>query len=354
MTSAGELRRRSLETLTRPSYSLASKDMVLLNDNSNLFGANPAVAEVAEGFDFSRLWAYPSENSDSLRERIASEFDVTPEEVIVGNGSDELLDMAAKAFINPGDTFCSPSPTFGMYKFYARVNLATVREKQLRQDFSMDVDAMLSEQAKLSAVCQPNNPTANLFDRGDVIRVLSESRGIVLLDEAYCDFCGSDMLPEAMAAPLTIDVRTMSKAYGLAGLRAGFAVARKEVIDELRRVRTPFGLNSFTEAVAARALDHGRWVRDMVDAMKAERKYLDGKLKELGFKTYPSDCNFLIARCPESGPELVSSLRRRGVAVRDLGSFPMMQDHIRVTVGPRAMMDRFLSELRAVLGGDAR
>ena len=351
MTSAGELRRRTLETVTRPSYSISGRDMVLLNDNANLFGVNPAVAEVADNFDFSRLWAYPSENSDTLRARIGSEFGVSPEEVIVGNGSDEILDMASKCFIDPGDKFCSPSPTFGMYRFYARVNLATICEKPLRPDFSMDADAMLAERAKLTAVCQPNNPTANLFDRRDVVRVLSESQGVVILDEAYADFCGSNMLADAMASPLAIDIRTFSKAYGLAGLRAGFAIARKDVIDELRRVRTPFGLNSFTEAVAVRAMDHTPWVRETVSRMKVEKAYLEGQLKALGFRTYASECNFLVAKCPVDGPALVIALRGRGVAVRDCNSFPMMGDHIRVTIGPRPMMDRFLAEVETVVEG---
>lgn len=351
MTSAGELRRRALGSVTRPTYSISSRDMVLLNDNANLFGVNPAVAEVAEKFDFSRLWAYPSENSDNLRARIGSEFDVSPEEVIVGNGSDELLDMVSKCFIDPGDRFCSPSPTFGMYRFYARVNLATIGEVPLRPDFSMDVDALLSEKAKLTAVCQPNNPTANLFDKRDVVRVLSESIGVVLLDEAYGDFCGSNMLGDAMAAPLTIDIRTFSKAYGLAGLRAGFAIARKEVVDELRRVRTPFGLNSFTEAVAARALDNKSWVRETVSRMKAERAYLDRQMTALGFSTYASECNFLIAKCPVNGPALVRSLRDKGIAVRDCSSFAMMDDHIRVTIGPRSMMDRFLAGVESAVRG---
>ncbi len=349
MTSAGELRRRTLETVTRPSYSISSQDMVLLNDNANLFGVNPAVAEVADKFDFSRLWAYPSENSDVLRSKIGSEFGVSLEEVIVGNGSDELLDMTSKCFIDPGDKFCSPSPTFGMYRFYARVNLATICEKPLRPDFSMDAEAILAEKAKLTALCQPNNPTANLFDRRDVVRVLSESPGVVVLDEAYADFCGSNMLADAMAAPLTIDIRTFSKAYGLAGLRAGFAIARKEVVDELRRVRTPFGLNSFTEAVAARALDHRSWVRETVSRMKVERAYLDGRLKALGFRTHVSECNFLVAKSPVNGPALVAALRDKGVAVRDCNSFLMMDDYIRVTIGPRPMMDRLLAEVEAIV-----
>ncbi len=354
MTSAGELRRRTLEGLARPSYSVARGDMVLLNDNANLFGANPAVEEVAETFDFSRLWAYPSENSDGLRARLASEFGVTPEEVIVGNGSDELLDMASKCFINPGDKFCSPSPTFSMYRFYARVNLATVVEKPLGPDFSLDAGGILSERAKLTALCQPNNPTANLFDKREVARVLSESAGVVILDEAYADFCGSDMLRDSLSAPCAVDTRTLSKAYGLAGLRAGFAVARKDVIDELRRVRTPFGLNSFTEAVAIRALDNRRWVEDRVAEMKSERAYLDSRLKAMGFRTYPSACNYITAKCPGKGPALVAALRERGVVVRDCSSFPTLEDHIRVTVGPRWMMDRFVAEAEALTRGDAR
>lgn len=352
MTSPGELRRRTLASVTRPSYSISRPDMVLLNDNANLFGANPAVAEVAETFDFSRMWAYPNENSDALRSRIASEFDVSPDEVIVGNGSDELLDMASKCFLDPGDKFCSPAPTFGMYKFYARVNLATICEKLLRSDYTIDADALLSEGAKLTALCQPNNPTANLFDEGSVLRILSESRGAVVLDEAYADFSGTSMVKDVMSSPCAMDIRTFSKAYGLAGTRAGFAIASKEVIDELRRVRTPFGLNSFTEAVAIRALDHGRWVRENVARMKVERSYLDGRMKALGFATRPSECNFIIARCPVKGTPLVSALREKGVAVRDCSAFPLLEDFIRVTIGPRPMMDRFLSAVEPLLRGD--
>ena len=351
MTSPGELRRRTLETLTRQSYSLSRPDMVLLNDNVNLFGTNPAVAEVAERFDFSRLWAYPNENSDALRSRIASEFGVSPDEVVVGNGSDELIDMASKCFLDPGDKFCSPVPTFGMYRFYARVNLATVREILLKPDFSIDADALLAEDAKMTTVCQPNNPTGNLFDRGAVARILSDSSGVVVLDEAYAEFCGSDMRREVMSSSCAMSMRTFSKAYGLAGIRAGFAVARKEVVDEIRRVRTPFGLNSFTEAVAMRALDHGKWVRETVSRMKAERSYLDGRLKALGFRTLPSDCNFLPAKCPVKGPPLVAALRERGVAVRECSMFPLMEDYIRVTVGPRPMMDRLLAELEPIVQG---
>lgn len=352
MTSIGELRRRTLETLARPSYSISSPGMALLNDNANLFGVNPAVLEVAERFDFSRLWAYPSENSDALRERIAYEHGVTPEEVIVGNGSDELLDITTKCFINPDDVFCSPSPTFGMYRFYARVNLARIREKLLRPDYYFDADSVLEEEAKLTAICQPNNPTANLFEKSEVRRVLSESKGIVLVDEAYADFCGSNMLKEVLSCPRGIDVRTFSKAYGLAGLRSGYAIAQKEVIDELRRVRTPFGLNSFTEAVAIKALDNREWVKKQVEEMKREREYLARGMRKLGFIVKPSQCNFLIAKCPVNGTSLVASLRQEGVAVRDCSSFPLLKDFIRVTIGPRPLMDRFLSAASKLIKED--
>ena len=236
----------------------------------------------------------------------------------------------------------------------AQVNLAAVSEKPLGPGFSLDAGPILSEGAKLTAVCQPNNPTANLFDRREVARILSESEGIVILDEAYGDFCGSDMLRDALAAPRTIDTRTFSKAYGLAGLRAGFAIARKEVVDELRRVRTPFGLNSFAEAVATRALDHKRWVQEKVSEMKVERAYLDSRLTALGFQTYPSECNYVTAKCPVRGTPFVAALKSRGVAVRDCSSFATLEDHIRVTVGPRWMMDKMLAEAEAVISGEAR
>ena len=335
----------------RPSYSIHSRDMILLNDNANLFGVNPAVLEVAKSFDFARLWAYPSESSDELRTRLASEHGVTPDEIIVGNGSDEILDITSKSFLNPGEKFCSPTPTFGMYKFYARVNLAEVSEKILRRDFSINPDSILDERAKLNSICQPNNPTANLFDLPAVRRILSEAYGIVLIDEAYSDFCGSNMLRDVLNSEHAMDVRTFSKAFGLAGLRAGYAISRKELIDELRHVRTPFGLNSFTEAVAIRALDSKDWMGDMISEMKAQRTFLEGKLTQLGFKVYPSECNFLLCKVPVDGPALVGALRGEGVAIRDCNAYPLLENHVRITIGPRPMLDTLLEKIEHLIGG---
>lgn len=354
MTSVGELRRKALAGLTRPSYSLSRPDMVLLNDNANLFGTNPAVEEVVDSFDFARLWAYPSENSDTLRSRIASEFSVSPDEVIVGNGSDEILDIASKCFLDPGDAFCEPTPTFSMYKFYARAHMAEVMEKPLRKDFSLDADAVLATRPKLVSICQPNNPTANLFRADDVRRLLELSPGMVIVDEAYSDFCGSNMMKEVMSSPRGIDLRTFSKAYGIAGLRVGFATARKEIIDELRAVRTPFGLNSFSETVATRALDHRDWVEGVVSRMKSEREFLRRRLETLGFSVYPSCCNFLLCKSPVDGPALVSALRGEGVAIRDCNSYPLLENHVRMTVGPRPMTERLLDRLEHLLAGAGR
>lgn len=351
MTSVGELRRRALGTLTRQSYSIPGKDMVLLNDNANLFGVNPAVEQVAQEFDFTRLWAYPSENSDDLRARLSSEFGVDPEEVIVGNGSDELLDITSKCFLDPGDTFCSPAPTFGMYKFYAQLNFGRVCEKILRKDFSLDPEPLLDERAKLCAICQPNNPTANLFDKDAVTRMLHDAYGVTVVDEAYGDFCGSNMISEVMRAEHAIGLRTFSKAYGMAGLRVGFAISRKEVIDELRRVRTPFGVNSFSEAVAIEALDNKAWARDVVSNVKSARTYLKPKLERLGFKVYSSECNFLLCKSPVASTALVGALRGEGVAIRDCNSYPLLENHVRVTMAPQQMLDILLEKLEHLIGG---
>ena len=354
MTTIGELRRKTIEALTRPSYSISGKDIVLLNDNANLFGVNPAVLEMAESFDFARLWAYPSESSDALRERIASEYGVASEEVIAGNGSDEILDISSKCFINPGDVVCSPTPTFSMYKFYGRLHLAKICEKRLAKDFSLDAESLLQENAKIIAICQPNNPTAALFDAKAVRRILREAYGLVLIDEAYADFCGSNMLTDVMEGEHAIDVRTFSKAYGMAGLRVGFAISRKEVVDELRSVRTPFGLNSFAEAAAIKALDNRSWVDEAIAKMKAERSRLAPKLVSLGFKVYPSDCNFLLCKAPVDGPALVSALRGEGVAIRDCNSYPLLESHVRITIGPRPMLEVLLEKLEHLLSERSR
>lgn len=351
MTSVGELRRRTIGELTRPSYSIHSDEMVLLNDNANVFGVNPVVGEVAERYDFSKLWAYPSENSDGLRSSIASAEGVSAEEVIIGNGSDDLLDLASRCFLNPGDVMCSPSPTFGMYKFYATLNLGRVVEKILAKDFSLDPGPIIDERAKLNVICQPNNPTARLFQRSAVRKVLVESDGVVLLDEAYGEFCGSSMLEDSLNSERSIDIRTFSKAYGLAGLRAGYAISRKETIDEMRRVRTPFGVNAFTEAVAMAAIEDRSWVDHVVAEVKSGIAYLGPKLEKLGFKVYPTDCNFLLCRSPVPGPALVNDLRAEGVAIRDCNMFPLLENHVRITLAPRAMLDTLLERLEKLMPG---
>ena len=202
------------------------------------------------------------------------------------------------------------------------------------------------------ALCQPNNPTGNLFDRKGMERILRESTGIVLVDEAYCDFCESDVLREVMACEGGIDIRTFSKAYGLAGLRAGFAMARKEIVDELRRVRTPFGLNSFTETVAIAAMDRRDWVDEKVSEVKNEREYLARKMTALGFTVYPSECNFILCKSPIRSQPLVSALLDKGIAIRDFGAYPMLEDHVRVTIGPRKYMDALLEAVEPLLNGD--
>ena len=351
MTSAGELRRCAIQSVSRPKYPPSKEGLVVLSDNSNLFGVNPAVEEVAKTFNFGSLWAYPTENSDLLRERLSSELGVSGDEVIVTSGSDELLDIVAKAFINPGDKFAVPTPTFSMYKFYAVINTASVVEVPLRDGFSLDSERMIREGAKVSAICQPNNPTGNLFDERAVRRVLTESEGVVLVDEAYADFCGSDMRRAVLESRTGVDVRTFSKAYGLAGLRAGYAVASEEIVDEMRRVRTPFTMNAFTEAVTVAALDQKEWVRDVVRRASREREYLSSRLSNLGFEVYPSECNFVLCRSPLDSAKLVDSLRTRGVAIRDCGMYTQLKDHVRVTVAPREYLDRFLEEVEPLMEG---
>lgn len=352
MTSLSGLRRMAIESVSRPKYPASKEGLIVLSDNSNLFGVNPAAEEVAKTFDFGRLWAYPSENSDALRERLSSEFGVSTDEVVATSGSDELLDIVCKAFINPGETLVVPTPTFSMYKFYGVINTASVVEIPLREGFSLDAERMIQEDAKLTAICQPNNPTGNRFEEQDLRSIMDESRGIVLVDEAYSGFSDSDMLRTVIDSRTGVDVRTFSKAYGLAGLRAGFAVARREIVDEMRRVRTPFSINSFTEAVAVAAMDQKDWMRDVVRSVRREREYLSSRLSRLGFEVYPSECNFVLCRSPLESAPLVEALRARGVAIRDCGMYPMLKDHVRVTVGPRKYLDRFLEEVEPLVGGD--
>jgi histidinol-phosphate aminotransferase len=310
-----------------------------LDANTNLYGPNPAIRKVLEREAAGDFSLYPAPLHDALRNAIATRHALEPSEVLVGAGADELIDVAIRAFVNPGDPVAIAVPTFELYAFCAKVEHAEVIEIPMGQGFRIDVDGMLRARAKVTFVASPNNPTGNAQPVELLERLIRESRGIVVIDEAYAEYGAPHLLGRVREFPNLIVLRTFSKAYGLAGLRVGFAAATGPVVESLLRVKIPFTVGELSERIALEALaneDHVAKSRKMVDV---EKPRLTSRLSRLGLHPFPSDANFLLVRVGERVEDLARHLADRGIAVRVLPKIGCF----RVTVGRAEHNDRLLS-----------
>jgi len=322
-----------------------------LSDNTNLFGVGPAAARALAGLPPSAVTRYPAVFADRLKAALAELHGVAPENVTTGCGSDDVIDSAVRAFCEPGDVLAYPDPTFGMVPLFGRMNGVRPVAVPLGPGYALDADALLAARGRVTYICTPNNPTGTAFDDAAIERVAVGTTGVLLLDEAYAEFAGHDFTRRAAGSERILSLRTLSKAYGLAGLRIGYAVGPARLIAEVEKSRGPYKISGAAEAAAVAVLTEDRdWVANVVATIIENRARLAAALADLGFETLPSAANFLLVRLPAGARALAwnEALRTHGVAARPFSSVPGSGECLRVSVGPWEMMERFLAALAAV------
>ncbi|MEW5887565.1 MAG: histidinol-phosphate transaminase [Pseudomonadota bacterium] len=274
-------------------------------------------------------------------------------EILLGNGSDEIIQFVALALARPGAVLMAPEPSFVMYRMVATFTGMDYVGVPLAQDFSLDLPAMLAaiERRRPAVIflAYPNNPTGNLFDAAAVEAVLRAAPGLVVVDEAYHAFAGASFLPRLDRYPNLLVMRTLSK-LGLAGLRLGFAAAAAEWITHLEKLRLPYNVNSLTQAIAARVLGDAAVLEGQAEAIVAERARLLAALQNLPFVTaFPSAANFILFRIPEA-QRVCERLKERRILIKNLhGSHPRLDNCLRVTVGTPEENRAFLDALHCSL-----
>lgn len=330
-----------------------------LSDNTSLWGPHPAAADALAraGAEVEVLSRYPSVYADGLRGAAARAWGLPEDSVVTGCGSDDLLDSALRAATAGGGGVAFPAPTFSMVETFALMN--GLEPVPVPWDEAMaDPGALLRDGPAAIYLCSPNNPTGVELDP-EWIRALLVARGPdgppVLLDEAYADFGAASLLAEAPALPRLLVLRTLSKAYGLAGLRVGLGVGHMELVAEVEKSRGPYKVSRPAEAAARAALeDGGGWLAEVVGEAVHSRTRLAGALEEREMAPLPSAANFVLVPVRNGAARAVTlALRERGVAVRPFPDLPGIGDAIRVTVAPWPLMEHFLEALDAVLAPDA-
>ena len=330
-----------------------------LSDNTNQWGAHPGALRAVQEAVETNLTRYPDFYSDELRQAAADRWGVGPGNVCTGTGSDHILDSAFRACSVAGGCISYAAPTFIMVEHFARANGHSTRRLTWAQALA-DPQNLLHNDPSLVYVCRPNNPTGYLSPI-EWLHQLLDAAGpngpLVLVDEAYGDFAapGESMVKEAAGRPRLLVVRTLSKAYGLAGLRVGVGIASPEVAIEIEKARGPYMVSSLAEAAAVQVLrDQEGWVDRTVAEAIQNRELLVESLRSRGLSPMPSAANFLMIPVGEGRAlRYAHELRRRGIAIRPFPSMPDIGDGIRVTVGPWPLMERFLAALDEVIATES-
>lgn len=282
---------------------------------------------------------YPDPHQRLLRDTLAQLKGVDPKMVFTGNGSDEVIDLLMRMFCNPGvDNIITLPPTYGMYSVSAGINDVEVREVPLTSVFQPDVEVILSvadEKSKLLFICSPNNPTANLVNREIIIELLNRFEGLVVIDEAYIDFCPSASFTGLINEhPNLFIMQTLSKAWGLAGVRIGIGIGRPDLIQVLDNIKHPYNISVLNAAAAIEALSDSISMIEKVDILLAERVWLTNALRELKsvVKIFDSDANFVLVKIKDAD-QVYRKLIEQKIVVRNRSSVILCEQCLRITVG---------------------
>lgn len=323
-----------------------------LNRNTNRLGPHPATRRLAELAWKIDLSEYPDARATPVRRALAARYGLEPEWFTIGNGSNEVIDLVLKALLNPGDVVAVPSPSYAMYRHYALANATTVVEVPLNETFDLDAHAFLETDAALVVLCTPNNPTGNALSREALEALLgADPKRPVVIDEAYAEFGNQDWLARVREFPNLLVARTLSKAYGLAGLRVGYLAAHPRWSRMIERAWLPYNVNALSQALAQAALSDREFVSDTVTLVSEERPRWSAALAERGFRVWPSQANFLLAQVPQGVDRdaLVQQLADAGVELRVPDAHPRLWASVRVTVGPPEDREALLEALDEVL-----
>ncbi|MDN5347248.1 MAG: histidinol-phosphate aminotransferase [Clostridia bacterium] len=338
---------------------LGIQDVIKMASNENPLGPSPdAVLALREAVE--RVHLYPDGNCYYLKEALAARYGVSAENIIIGNGTDEILKLLAEAYINPGDEIVVADPTFSEYEFAAQV-MAGRAVKVPCQNFRHDLKAMaaaITPRTRLVFVCNPNNPTGTIVSQKEVASFLDKvpPEVIVVFDEAYSEYVTAEDYPDTLAyikegRPNVIVLHTFSKIYGLAGLRVGYGLAAPEIIRAVNRVREPFNVNLLAQVAALAALKDEFHVAKSQEVNARGKEFLYGAFSALGLKFVPTEANFIFVDVGRDSREIFQKLLRKGVIVRtgDIFGYP---NYLRITIGTRRQNERLIQSLKEILAGD--
>lgn len=320
-------------------------DVVKLNTNENPYPPSPRALAALGAIDAESLRRYPQPFADTFRRSAAEVLGVDPEWILVGNGSDDLLTMLFRAVTGTDRAVAYPAPTYVLYRTLAAIQGAPVLEAPFDEEYTLPVDALVDSGAALTIVANPNSPSGTAATVAQLAELAGRAAGVVAVDEAYVAFADGSALDLVRRSDRVIVLRTLSKSHGLAGLRLGFGIAHPDLLSGLAKVKDSYNVDAVAAAVGAAAIRDVAYTRETVERIRRTRARLGRALADRGFRLWPSQANFVLAR-PADGDarRLYHGLREHGVLVRYFDE-PKLADKLRITVGTEQETTRLLAAL---------
>jgi len=332
-----------------PGEQPSGTEYIKLNTNESPFPPPKVISEIVAG-EIDKLKLYPNTDGTKLINKLAKLYDVKPENVIIGNGSDELLAFAFLAFFENGVVF--PDITYGFYPVYAKLYDIPYREIPLLEDFTINIQDYINT-GKNIVIANPNAPTGITLSVDDIEKIVKNNPdNIVMVDEAYIDFGGVSAIPLTKKYENLLIIHTYSKSRSLAGARLGYAIGSAQIIEDMNKMKysfNPYNVNSLTQVIGEAALDNEEYFVEKRKEIIETRKNTQKQLEDMGFVFTDSYANFLFGKNPKiTGFELYSKLKEKSILIRQWNK-PRISDHVRITIGSKNQMDEFLIKIFEIL-----
>ena len=332
----------------QPGFQPKQTDVLKLNTNENPYPPSPKVLEVLTEIKPEQLRRYPDPVGEQFLQAAAKLHSLSPDHIMCCNGGDELLTLAFRAFCDENRAVAYPVPTYSLYPVLANLQNCKAIEVPFDSEFNLP-PKLAAAGAALTIVCNPNAPSATFIDPGELASFADESEGILLIDEAYVDFADDNCLSLVGDFDNVIILRSMSKGYGLAGLRFGYAIAPPDLVAGLMKVKDSYNVNAIAVALATAAIKDQKYFKENVETIKKQRKRLTEQLRALDFEVPESCTNFLLAKSKNAkAGEIYEKLVQRNIYVRYF-DLPALSDKLRITVGTGEQNEKLVSALKEIL-----
>jgi histidinol-phosphate aminotransferase len=339
---------RDMQGYTPGEQPGAGERVVKLNTNENPFAPSDKVMQAIAQVEPEMLRRYPDPTASRFRAAAAKVLGVAPDMILAGNGSDDVLTIATRTFVPPGGVLACPEPTYSLYAVLARLEQAHYQPVPWDKDWALPTEALRDTKADAIYLANPNAPSGTFVSPTKVEELVRQFRGLVLIDEAYVDFADDNCLSLVKEYQNVVISRTLSKAYSLAGLRFGYAVAQPRVIEQMQKVKDSYNCDAIATCAATAAIEDQEYARKSWEYVKSERQRLSSELTQLGWAVAKSQANFILATAPNGrGGDVYQGLKRQGILDRHWDK-PGLADKIRITVGQSQENNALLAGIKAL------